>query len=40
MMTATAVLLTSVQKAEAVCLTAAVLFILYIMHALNLFKRE
>ena len=39
-MTAALVLMTSVQKAEAVCMTAAVLFVLYIMYSLNLFKRE
>ena len=33
-------LLSSVQKAEAVCLLAAVLLVLYIMHSLNLFKSE
>lgn len=33
-------LLSSVQKAEAVCLVGAVLFVLYIMNALNLFNRE
>jgi hypothetical protein len=39
-MTTALALLTSVQKAEAVCLTGAVLLVLYIMHSLNLFKRE
>jgi len=33
-------LLTSVQQAEAVCLVGAVLFVLYVMNALNLFHRE
>ena len=40
MMMASLALLTSVQKAEVVCLTAAALFVLYIMNSLNLFKRE
>ncbi len=34
------VLLTSIQRAEIICLTLVVLFVLYIMHSLNLFKRE
>lgn len=33
-------LLSSVQKAEYICLAAAFLLMLYIMHSLNLFKSE
>jgi hypothetical protein len=33
-------LISSVQKAEYVCLAMAVLIVLYIMHSLNLFKSE
>lgn len=33
-------LISSVQKAEYVCLGMAVLLVLYIMHSLNLFKSE
>jgi len=33
-------LLTIIEKAEIVVITTAVLLVLYIMHSLNLFKKE
>ena len=40
MMSLVSPLLTIIEMAEAVVITAAVLLILYVMHSLNLFKKE
>lgn len=40
MLSTTLALVTSVQKAEAVVLVMTGLLVIYVMHSLNLFKRE